>query len=271
MKIAVSTWSLHPWLLNGTLSFEEVVDFLAENGAHGIEIVDIDFHEITMDRLLEMQRYASSKGIMISCLSLEHDLCRLTEEERKADIEKVLKWIEYASKLDVKKLRVFTGWNKNDIAYETQVQWVIDGYKEIVKEASRLGVELVLENHNDVILDADEILALMKRIDSPYLFSCPDVFNYAIDRDGNDPVVDDKAYADIEKLIPYAKNAHIKYCSFLQNGEDKIVDTKRMITLLKQGTYDGYVAIEFMWNRRSADIDIRGELKKGIKLLQKNI
>ncbi|MDR1503663.1 MAG: sugar phosphate isomerase/epimerase [Prevotella sp.] len=248
MNASVSTWSVHHLLETGSLTPEGFIDLVFENGIKMIEVVDFDFPNPDFSFMVKFKDKAEKKGITISCMSIEHDLCRLTEEEREADIKKVKDWIVLSENIAVKKVRIFTGRHKPSIPYSMQMEWVYKGISKIAEEAERLDVDLVLENHNDVCLGADEILELFRRINSKKLFTCPDIFNYKIMAAKNKPVIDEWGYREIEKLLPFARNAHLKICEAVDNNRgDKFLDLERVLRQMKAHNYNGPVALEFMW------------------------
>ncbi|CCQ92645.1 hypothetical protein CULT_1040011 [[Clostridium] ultunense Esp] len=269
MKIATSTWSFHPELLSGRLTFAQLIAFCREHGIEGIEIVDIDLIDVSLDKLIEIKRLADKNGIQISCLSLEHDLCRLSEEARRDDVRKVERWISYAKALNVDLVRVFTGWTKQGASPEEQDSWVIEGMRSLARKAEEAGVWLVLENHNDIRHAADDILDLIRQVGSPRLCTCPDPYNYAWSDKENQPIVSDRVYEETEKLLPLAKNTHMKITKFKEDGEEYYMDCGRILKLLRKYGYDGFWTIEFAWPRREGDFDFLEEVAKGAKLLRK--
>ncbi len=94
MLASVSTWSAHESLLSGALPVSDFVRLIAREGAGGMEIVDIDFPAPTLNFLRGAQRAGLDQGVKITCLSIEHNLCRPTAAERRADADKVVAWME---------------------------------------------------------------------------------------------------------------------------------------------------------------------------------
>lgn len=269
MVLSVSTWSAHEPLYSGKMSKEDFVKLLQRHGISGMEVVDIDFRDSSLESMKELQDIGKSYGVGITCMSLEHDLCQYTQKARKDDVDKVAGWMETAKKLEVKKVRVFTGWLKEGIPYHMQMKWVYEGMEKIIKRASDLDLDLVLENHDNVCFGADEILELIGDMRSESLYTCPDVFNYKTFAGPNVPLIGDWSYQEIEKLLPYAKNAHIKICKATKNNtEDVYLDIGRMRRLLEKYEYDGPVALEFMWPFLKKEEDHMEALENAIEVLK---
>jgi sugar phosphate isomerase/epimerase len=268
MNPGVSTWSAHHLLEVGTLTMETFLDLIEKHQITMIEIVDIDFKNPDIRFLEKMQKAAGERGIIISCMSLEHDLCRLTIEERNADVVKVKEWMAISKHLGVRNIRAFTGWHKSGIPYPLQVEWVYEGLSKIAEEASRLDLDIVLENHNDVCLGAEEILTMFRHIGSSHLFTCPDIFNYKTFTGKDVPLIDDWSFAEIWKLLPLARNAHLKICEAVEhNTTDRYLDVKRVFAQLNKAGYSGPVALEFMWPYLKSDKNELAELEKAMQVL----
>lgn len=268
MIASVSTWSAHQQLLSGKLSAEAFLRLIREEGAEGVEIVDFDFENPTAETYQNFYDQAEKQGVEVTCLSIEHSLCRMTEKRRLEDVEKVREWMRLAKSLGVRNVRIFTGWMENEASYHTQLGWVYEGMRLLTDEAEKLDVDLVLENHNNVCLAAEEIIRLMTQLRSPRLFTCPDVFNYKTFLNDMTPVIGDDAFAEIEPLIPFAKNAHIKICEAVDGEtQDRYLDIPRLMNLFEKHHYDGPVALEFMWPYLSPQKDATEEMRRAIRVL----
>lgn len=269
MVLSVSTWSAHEQLYHGKMSKEDFVKLLYKHGVSGMEAVDIDFQDTSFESMKELQDIGRAYGVEITCMSLEHDLCRYTEEERRMDVDTVIRWMETAKKLNVRNVRVFTGWLKEGVPYHMQMKWIYEGIERIIKKAEEWDMNLVLENHDNVCFGADEIVELIGDMRSECLFTCPDVFNYKTFTASGTPLIGEWSYQEIGKLLPYAKNVHIKICRAIEgNTRDAYLDLERMQRLLKKYEYDGPVALEFMWPLLKAGEDSVAELENAIEVLK---
>jgi len=271
VRIAVSTWSFHPELLSGKLTIEALLEFCRENHIDGLEVVDIDLIDISLEKLRDIKRQADAMGIEISCLSLEHDLSRYSAEARQDDVNKVLRWMSYAQALGVKLVRVFTGRDKVGVPYDQQAQWVYDGLTQLAAKAEELQIDLVLENHNNICKSADEILDVIEKIGSPRLFTCPDPYNYIWSNQEKRAIYKESIYDDIGKILPYAKNYHMKVTKVDDSGEDIYMDCGRWLNQMQEYGYEGYWTIEFSWPNREPEVDFLDEVGKAAKLLKKHL
>lgn len=270
MKIASSTWSFHPWLKSGRISVQELIEKGKSLGLDGFEVVDIDLPDTSEQAMKEIGRYMDSTGMEISAMSLEHDLNQYSQKDRDADIDKVLRWMDYACMLDVKTVRVFTGWQKPFMTYRQQVEYCKEGLKKIVRRAEENNIILALENHNDVCKWGDELVDLRAEINSPNLRFCIDIFNFMYSDALKECRVTETGYEQAKLMLPYIQNAHLKLTAFKPDGEDVNMDVSRIMRLFSEYGYDGWWAIEFMWPSRDSYVDLFAEISKGATLIRKH-
>ncbi len=128
-----------------------------------------------------------------------------------------------------------------------QIERLTGMFREAVKVAEKYGIRMAIENHID--FNADEMLALLKAVDSPWLGINFDTGNFL--RLLDDPI---KAMA---KLAPYVYATHIKDLK-VQKGVaadewyffssapvgDGLIDNRKLVELLAAAGYTGLLAVE---------------------------
>jgi sugar phosphate isomerase/epimerase len=96
-------------------------------------------------------------------------------------------------------------------------------------------VVLALENHGGITATADQLLAIVERVDSSPWFGVNfDSGNFS----SADP------YAELERIAPYATNAQLKV-SVNAAGQRQPSDLGRVVNILKQAGYRGYLVLEY--------------------------
>jgi sugar phosphate isomerase/epimerase len=58
-------------------------------------------------------------------------------------------------------------------------------------------------------------------------------------------------------MLPYAKGVSAKTYDFDANGEQPLMDYKRLIGIVKASGYKGYIGIEFEGNNQPEDEGVR--------------
>ncbi|GAA4309234.1 sugar phosphate isomerase/epimerase family protein [Compostibacter hankyongensis] len=128
-----------------------------------------------------------------------------------------------------------------------QLEKLSEMFKKAVKVAEAYNIKLAIENHIDY--NADEILQLLKDVDSPYLGVNFDSGNFL-------RVMDDPVLA-MEKLAPYVLATHIKdlrpvegfpadkWCYFacVPTGRG-LIENEKLHDILQKHDYQGFLAVE---------------------------
>ncbi|MFV8226051.1 sugar phosphate isomerase/epimerase, partial [Christiangramia aquimixticola] len=52
-------------------------------------------------------------------------------------------------------------------------------------------------------------------------------------------------YEGVEKLMQYAKAVSAKSYTFNKTGEEEVIDYKKMLQIVKENGYTGYIGIEY--------------------------
>lgn len=128
----------------------------------------------------------------------------------------LLTQLEIAKKLRSPILRTFIGFNPQDkhVEPEKEVAKAISVLNKVKKKAATYNIKIAIENHCD--LTTDELLKLIKTINSPYVGVCVDLGNFMIHLEN--PV------DSVRKLAPYIVTTHVKdYAASMENWGFKYV------------------------------------------------
>jgi len=155
---------------------------------------------------------------------------------RDAQLHLCRQWIDYAVEMGAPVIRIFAGAVGPGQSQADAVDLCVQGIEESLRYAEKKGVLLALENHGGITSTSDQLLELVKRVQpSPWFGVNFDSGNFHTE----DP------YADLEKIAPYAVNAQIKVSMSPQGKGKQQADYKRIIEILKQVGYRGYLALEY--------------------------
>ena len=122
MKLSVSTWSAHEQLLSGALSKLDFVKLLNKHGITGMEVVEFDFADSSFESMKELFELGKEYGVDITCMSLEHDLCQYTEEDRQAVQELAVKCEQVGTEIDVMTGRKNNSKNISEMVYKIALE-----------------------------------------------------------------------------------------------------------------------------------------------------
>ena len=261
--ISLAEWSWHKRLFGEAEPKMDHLDFITEAHALGIEAVEY-VNIFFMDRaedtkyLAEMKKRAEDMGIR-SVLIMCDDEGKLGDPDAKQRAQAVqnhYKWVHAAKYLGCHSIRVNA---YSEGSYDEQLKLAADGLRGISEYAAGHEMNVIVENHGGLSSDGNWLTRVIKAVDLPNCGTLPDF--------GNFPTEADK-YLSVEMLMPYAKGVSAKSYDFDENGDETTIDFYRMLKIVVDSGYNGYVDIEFEGSRISEDAGILATKKLLEKIQQ---
>jgi sugar phosphate isomerase/epimerase len=222
---------------NQGLSLLDLLDFCVERDFEAIDPTGYYFPGYPggpCDAFMnDFKRRAFALGIAISGTGVKNNFAHPDPAVRAADVQRVMLWIEAAARLGAPVLRVFSG----EIppaphTWADAAGWVTECLRICLPHARKYGVILGLQNHGDLLRNADECLELLGRFDSPWLGLVLDT-GYFLTAD---------PYVDIARMIPHTVNWQIKERT--HGGKGEPTDFARLVKIIRESGYRGYVPVE---------------------------
>lgn len=211
------------------------IDFCARHGCEGAELTSYYFPRPATDEfLLSVRRHAFLRGVSISGTAVGNTFTVPAGPKRDAEIAGVKDWIRKASVLGAPHIRVFAGNAEGGSAADSRRR-AIEALEECGEVAGRAGVFLGLENHGGVVSEVQDLLEIVRAVRSPWVGINLDSGNFH----SADP------YADLERCVPYAVNVQVKVEIRRAGGKPEPTDIPRVAKLLRDGGYQGWVALEY--------------------------
>ena len=255
-EISLAQWSLHRSLYSGELDHLDFAKISKENfGIDAIEYVNSFFFEKAEDKsyLREMKNRADDYGVkslLIMCDN-EGSLGDPDNQKRQKAVENHYKWHEAAKYLGCHSIRVnayltesLHGLEVGDYtktgSYENQVSLDADGLRKLTEFGANLGINTIVENHGGLSSDGAWLASVMKAVDHPMCGTLPDFGNFRIE---GDRWYD--RYKGVKELMPFAKAVSAKSHDFDSNGNETRTDFFRMMDIVMDAGYSGYVGIEY--------------------------
>ena len=273
--ISLAQWSLHKMIkIDKTLNPMDFAQKSKELGYDAIEYVStlyrpilekLSIKEMTK-KLINKSKEHDVKNLLIM-VDDEGNLSSSNLSEIKEAIDKHKRWIEMASKLECHSVRV-------NLEGEDQLnKWKdnsIKGLSLLSEFASNYNINIIVENHGGNSSIGKELAEVIKNVNLDNCGTLPDFGNFCIKRkngslyDGPCDIEYDK-YEGMRNLMPYAKAVSAKSYDFDPFGNETTIDFKKMMDIVDEFNYNGYLGIEYEGNNHS---EINGiELTK--KLIQK--
>lgn len=213
----------------------QFIDYCADHGCQGTELTSYYFPKQLNDEfLLKLKRHAFLRGIAISGTAVGNTFTQPPGEKRDQEIASVKKWIDRAQVLGAPHIRVFAG-SAQGISKADAKRYAIEALEESCAYAGTKGIMLGLENHGGIVAEAEDLLEIVRAVQSPWFGINLDTGNFNTD----DP------YGDLAKCAPYAINAQVK-TEIRKRGQPKEqADLPRLVKILRDSNYQGFVVLEY--------------------------
>jgi len=245
-EISLAEWSWHKRLFGEAEPKMDHLDFITEAHALGIqavEYVNIFFMDKAEDTnyLAEMKKRADDLGIksvLIMCDDEGH-LGDTDAKQRAQAVENHHKWVHAAKYLGCHSIRVNA---YSEGSHDEQLKLAADGLHGISEYAAGHEMNVIVENHGGLSSDGEWLTRLIKAVDLPNCGTLPDFGNFPPETD---------PYEAVEMMMPYAKSVSAKSFDFDENGDETKIDYRRMMKIVLDAGYEGYVGIEYEGERLS--------------------
>ena len=245
-EISLAEWSWHKRLFGEAEPKMDHLDFITEAHALGIEAIEyvnIFFMNKAEDTkyLAEMKKRADDLGIksvLIMCDD-EGSLGDPNARRRAQAVKNHHKWIHAAKYLGCHSIRV-NAYSKG--SYEEQLKLATDGLWLLSEYAAAHKLNVLVENHGGLSSNGKWLASVIEAVDLPNCGTLPDFGNFP-------PEID--PYEAVEILMPFAKSVSAKSFDFDENGNESTIDYRRMMKIVLDAGYEGYVGIEYEGERLS--------------------
>ena len=245
LKLSLAGYSFHSMFARrgspdeiekAEMSLEKFIDYCAAQDLGATELTGYYFPKvITSEYLLSLRQQTHRLGLSISATAIGNDFCVAEGEVRQEQLAECREWIDYAAIMGAPAIRIFAGKVPKGDSEDAAIDRCVAGINESLKYAATKGIFLALENHGGITATPKQMLGIIERVDaSPWFGVNFDSGNFQTD----DP------YGDLAKIAPYAVNAQIK-ASISQGGNKQPADLERIVKILKDAGYRGFVALEY--------------------------
>ncbi len=213
-----------------------------------------------MDYLKDLKSRCDGEGVesqLIMCDALG-DLGDSDDAARKAAVENHYKWVEAAKFLGCHSIRVNAA--GSGTAEEVKAA-AVDGLGMLTEFGAKNDINIIVENHGGYSSDGKWLSDLMKQVNNPHCGTLPDFGNFCIERSEDGCANEYDRYQGMKDLIPFAKGVSAKSNVFDEDGNEKNTDFLKMMKIVKDAGFKGYVGIEYEGSELSE--------KDGIKATKK--
>lgn len=244
----MTEFGIAAWLFNKKVLTDKTMtqlDIPAAVKAIGVDRVDLVssfFPNQTASYLNELRAAAAKAGVSINGIAVDMgDISLADPARRRTDLEAIKQWFFTARALGATAIRVNSGGDEKSRPGE--IDTIIASYRELVAEAERLEVKLLVENHGGASNSAVLLEEVFSAIQSPWFGTCPDSGNFI-----------DGTWRDCMRVMaPRAAACHIKVTAYSDDGfqprigndgRDRSCNLKVFLQQLKDADYVGPYSVE---------------------------
>lgn len=259
-KISLAQWSLHKSIASGALSPMDFPKKAKELGFDGVEYVssmyvpaikkyetlEEAFEKILVPLKLKSEQYGVENLVIM--VDDEGDLASSDPKEIARAIANHSMWIDVAEYLGCHSVRVnLFGNEDNQAAWRTQAT---SSLRRLSAYASQKNVNIIVENHGGLSSNAALLAKTIANVRMPNCGTLPDFGNFCIAREGGARwgatcLKEYDKYKGVEELMPQAKAVSAKSYAFDADGNETTIDYIKMLRLVKEAGYDGYIGVEY--------------------------
>ena len=249
LKLSLAEWSLHRTINNGEMTNLDFPRFAkTKYNIDAVEYVSTFFKGKGEDQtyLLNLKNECKKYGVksLLIMVDGEGALADTNSSIRDKTIENHHKWVKAAKFLGCHSIRVNV---QGEGTMEQVKKAAIDGLSKLCNYAANYKINVIVENHGGYSSNGKWLSEVIKGVNKSNCGTLPDFGNfYEYDR-----------YKGTQEMMPFAKGVSGKSYDFDAQGNETKIDYARMIKIVKDSGYKGYIDVEYEGSRLSEDVGIK--------------
>ncbi len=297
-KISLAQWSLNRTIKAGQLDNLDYPKFTKETfGLNAIEWVNqfffvedarLGYQPKDSAYLTEMKKRCDDTGVTSLLIMCDRvgNLGAPDVTKRTAAVEGHYKWLDAAKLLGCHSIRVNAA-SDAGLNPENQADLCTEGLRRLAEHAAPMELSVIVENHGGLSSNGAWLANVIKNVGLENCGTLPDFGNFYVAKNrGNaeqyekekaaylgDPAYKEDVgglaydrYLGTGELMPYAKGVSAKAHDFDAEGNETHTDFTKMMRIVKESGYRGYIGIEYEGNALG---EVEG-IKKTISLLERS-
>jgi Xylose isomerase-like TIM barrel len=175
------------------------------------------------------------------------------ERSRQAAVDAHRFWLEVAQFMGCSGIRVNLNGFGRPGPKQAALNFAVDGYHKLLEYGARDNLDVLVQNHIGYSCDPDWLVEVMKKVDNKHagIEADPGHFQeiFIVQKPGGGhEVINGESfnlYAGWAKLMPFTKAVNAKTHSFDAQGNETTMDYRRLLQIVKNSGYTGYIGIEW--------------------------
>lgn len=257
-QISLAQWSLHKGFF-GELNPMDFPQISAEKfGIYSIELVNTFYIEKAndMDYWMDFKAKCNEFDVEVGLIMCDRlgNLGDNDDAARTQAVENHHAWVDIAERLGAHSIRVNAA---GQGTAEEVAQNAADGLKRLAEYAAPKGINVIVENHGGYSSDGSWLAGVMETVNLDNVGTLPDFGNFCIERGPDGCANEYDRYKGMEELMPYAKGVSAKSHEFDEAGYEIHSDFVRIMKIVKDSGFKGYVGIEYEGDQFSEEEGIQ--------------
>jgi len=269
-KLSLAQWSINKMIRNDGVDPYTFAEKAKAWGFEGLEYVSQLYHpeldaanysEAAMKNFVDKCNAEAEKhGLqnLLIMIDRQGPLAAADDEERDAAVANHHKWVDAASAMGCHSIRVNL---QGSMDPEEWVAKSVDGLTKLSTYAADKNINIIVENHGGPSSNAAWLAEVMQKVNLPNCGTLPDFGNFCVKReDGSyyeSKCLDEyDKYKGVEELMPHAKAVSAKAYAFDADGEETKIDYAKMLKIVKDAGYTGYIGVEYEGQELSEEAGI---------------
>lgn len=170
------------------LPIESVLDKAAQFGYQGVMLMAKRPHasllEMDGEARRRLREALAQRGLALAALAGYTDFCaghdRPDVPLREMQILYVVELAKLARDLGGDVVRIFTGFARPGVSYDTLWGWCVEAVRECARRAADYGVTVGVQNHHDLAAHYASMLDFLREVDHPHCRACFDAWSPAL-------------------------------------------------------------------------------------------
>ncbi|MDB4066545.1 sugar phosphate isomerase/epimerase [Flavobacteriaceae bacterium] len=257
-KLSLAQWSLNQAIRGGSMDPYAFAAKSHELGFEGLEYVSQLYTDVTKSDnqaaahanfIKKSNEKAAMHGMknLLIMIDGEGDLAVSSDIERKKGVINHHKWVETAAALGCHSIRI------NLFGVTDPEAWAENSKESLLAlgtYAAAFNINIMVENHGYLSSDAGLLMQVLNEVNLPNCGTLPDFGNFCLERAGGARwdsacVKEYDRYQGVEELMPRAFAVSAKSHDFDAAGNETHTDYKRMIQIVKNAGFSGYIGVEY--------------------------
>lgn len=258
-KISLAEWSLNKAIFGGQLdNLDFPVKAKRDFDISAVEYVNQFFKDKAKDQtyLAELKKRCDDNGVtslLIMCDG-EGNLGEVDKKKRDTAVENHKKWVEAAKFLGCHSIRVNA---YGEGKAEEVAKAATDGLHALSAFAQPFGINVIVENHGSYSSNGQWLASVIKGTGMGNCGTLPDFGNFCVRHSDNGCEEWYDRYKGVEEMMPFAKGVSAKANDFDASGNCVETDYSRMLPIVKNAGYNGYIGIEYEGSNLSEEEGIK--------------